>query len=900
MSNSNFQKFLNKFRVEKGQLCNYTGMQINRGSFFIPESNKNEFFSSYYENVVKNGEKSDLIERHAELSCILYDLDMKIALESNERGYSTEIIQKFITNCTKIMKKYFELDVGSFQCFVLEKEAATKKKDCQKDGVHLMFPYIVTEPAVQHLIREEILIESKHLFENCLNSIEDIVDKSIIDKNGWMMYGSSKIDGLPYKLTGVWAYDKLEDVGVDSPSKLEHSPYYTPSLDLVNLLSIRRFTFADVSDFREEMTEYLVYWIDDFNTINEKEHNIHTRKYHGKLNKDVNLKTVQSLVSILSIERAKNYEQWIELGFCLKNIHLDLLQTWIDFSIRNEEYRETANQDCTSRWYKFNENNGLGLGTLHMWAKADNPTAYREIIESDLEFFIIRTVNSAVNKDKDEKDKSLNMVDVIYNVILCLKQKCFNQFVCYNFEKKLWYEFDNKWTEGDADVGLRKMIRENLYTDFVNVSSKYRKLSERFEEKHPNKTKYENISNEIFKVSQKLLDASFRRKLMEEASEQFYWNSDRSRHLCSKNFEEILDQNEKLIGLKNGIYDLKSCNFRESRSEDYVSINTNIEYADYFFNDDIILEIMDFLEKVLPSKEIRDYVMQIFAMALDGEVYNEHFIIFTGSGSNGKSKIIELFEMAFGEYCAKLSVAALTQKRNSSSSATPEIARLRGKRFVVMQEPGEQETLNIGLMKELTGGDKIVARALNKNPIEFKPQFKMILTCNELPKIPSDDSGTWRRIRVVDFTSKFSLNPDPNNENEFLADLKLGEKFEKWKKPFFWLLTQYYKNFKDNGYFEPEAVKIATNDYQNDQNVLASFVSECLVIDKERFANVKEIYIIYKEYMHSIDEKSNKKLLDKYLTSKFGKSIRKNDGKYYKGIALIDDDNQINPEDEIL
>ena len=67
------------------------------------------------------------------------------------------------------------------------------------------------------------------------------------------------------------------------------------------------------------MTEYLVYWIDDFNTINEKQNNVHTRKYHGKLNKDVNLKTVQSLVSILSIERAKNYEQWIELGFCLKN-----------------------------------------------------------------------------------------------------------------------------------------------------------------------------------------------------------------------------------------------------------------------------------------------------------------------------------------------------------------------------------------------------------------------------------------------------------------------------------------------------------------------------------------------------------------------------------------------------
>ncbi len=102
-----------------------------------------------------------------------------------------------------------------------------------------------------------------------------------------------------------------------------------------------------------------------------------------------------------------------------------------------------------------------------------------------------------------------------------------------------------------------------------------------------------------------------------------------------------------------------------------------------------------------------------------------------------------------------LPIALLTQKRAASNSAQGELERTKGRRFAVMQEPSEQDKINIGFMKELSGNDRILCRALYKEPYEFKPQFKMILTCNELPEVPSDDGGTWRRIRVIEFLSKF-------------------------------------------------------------------------------------------------------------------------------------------------
>ena len=56
-------------------------------------------------------------------------------------------------------------------------------------------------------------------------------------------------------------------------------------------------------------------------------------------------------------------------------------------------------------------------------------------------------------------------------------------------------------------------------------------------------------------------------------------------------------------------------------------------------------------------------------------------------------------------------------------------------------------------MEQLTGGDKLKARGLHKDP-EFKPQIKVVMCCNVLKSLDNDD-GTWRRIRVIEFISSF-------------------------------------------------------------------------------------------------------------------------------------------------
>ncbi|EDO0402209.1 DNA primase, partial [Listeria monocytogenes] len=89
-----------------------------------------------------------------------------------------------------------------------------------------------------------------------------------------------------------------------------------------------------------------------------------------------------------------------------------------------------------------------------------------------------------------------------------------------------------------------------------------------------------------------------------------------------------------------------------------------------------------------------------------------------------------------------------------SSNANSDIARLHGARFVTTTEPNEGVRLDEGLVKQLTGGDKVTARHLYKDEFEFTPEFKIWMATNHKPIIRGRDDGIWRRLHLVPFTVK--------------------------------------------------------------------------------------------------------------------------------------------------
>ena len=242
--------------------------------------------------------------------------------------------------------------------------------------------------------------------------------------------------------------------------------------------------------------------------------------------------------------------------------------------------------------------------------------------------------------------------------------------------------------------------------------------------------------------------------------------------------------------------------------------------------------------------------------------------------SNGKSKITQLFEMSFGEYCITFPITLITGKRANSNSATPEIAQSKGKRYGIFQEPSENERINIGLMKQLTGNDKIKARPLFKDPIEFIPQFKLLLVCNQMPAVPADDEAVWRRLEVVEYESKFVDEPNPENEHEFEKDKYLVEKLDKWKEHFMSLLINiYYKKYKLNkGLNVPNEVKKYTKSFQKNCDSFATYFDDISIktgIKSDMF-DLSDTFDEYKawhtDYYGSISNKQKNIGKKEYLT----------------------------------
>ena len=273
--------------------------------------------------------------------------------------------------------------------------------------------------------------------------------------------------------------------------------------------------------------------------------------------------------------------------------------------------------------------------------------------------------------------------------------------------------------------------------------------------------------------------------------------------------------------------------FRNGSPQDYLSKSTGIDYVklDKEIHQESMDDIMSFMEKLFPIPELNTYMWDHLASCLIGINKNQTFNIYCGSGSNGKSILTDLMTHTLGEYKGTVPITLVTEKRGSIGGTSSEIIQLKGIRYAVMQEPSKDMTINEGIMKELTGGDPVQGRALYCDSETFEPQFKLVVCTNSLFKVNSQDDGTWRRIRLCNFMSKFIDTDETHTDNTqyiFEKDKTLKERLPKLAPVFLAMLTELtYVN--EGNVKDCNVVKLASNKYRDSEDLLSKFVKEQII-----------------------------------------------------------------------
>jgi P4 family phage/plasmid primase-like protien len=796
--------FLEEHIVEKGQMYTHTSMGKPHGAYFIKDS-EIDIFYQLYEKAIFDSKDLHITEKHDEIGPMLVDLDFKYELETFERKHGEIHIRKIVELYINEICNLFNIEKNDkrLHCFVFERDQIYKTKGITKDGIHLMFPKIVSYPQEQYYIRENVLKKIGEILKDLplTNIMSDVVDRSIIYNNGWLLYGSKKPKCDPYQIT--YLFDGLLN-------KINIEDYDFGPHSLPKFFAIRNKKDSEIISVRDDKKHLIE------TSTNKKK--LIKPKQTTHINYDID--KIREFVSILNDERAEGYSSWLELGWALHNIDpnsQELLDIWIDFSKKSSKFSEGV---CEKEWAK-SKNEGLSLATIRYWAKLDNFEKYKEIVQNDVNKYIEISVKSQSN----------------YDIAMVL-------YVMYRYEfkycKNEWFVYRNHlWHREPDGISLRKKISTELVEQYMKLISYYNKIST-----DPNinmtdeeKDELKKKSKSPFEISTKLLKtSSFKDCIMKECKELFY----------DKDFVDKLDSNPYLLSFKNGIYDLKKGELRDGRPDDHIEMSTDIEKIEFDESNEYWEELKGFLNTVFFEEEMRDYFLTYYASCLQGHNAEEKIRIWNGQGSNGKSKILELFVHSLGNYSIKFPITMLTGKRAASNAATPEMARAKGKRFGYLEEPSEGEKIDAGYLKELTGGDKITARPLHKDPIDFKPQFKLALLCNEIPQVPPNDQGTWRRMEVIEFKSRFCENP--KEPNEFPIDKQLSEKLKNWKELFMALLLDvYYEKYKKTGIKVPMDVIKFTLEYQKQCDLYTDFIHDNIDDTKED-SDVIDITQLYDEF----------------------------------------------------
>jgi P4 family phage/plasmid primase-like protien len=254
---------------------------------------------------------------------------------------------------------------------------------------------------------------------------------------------------------------------------------------------------------------------------------------------------------------------------------------------------------------------------------------------------------------------------------------------------------------------------------------------------------------------------------------------------------------------------------------------------------------LTFLDRIFSGNAtLIAYIQRLMGYCLTGSTGAQCMFVLYGSGANGKSVLLNTIRALLGDYARNAAPETFIQQQQDRIRS--DLARLAGCRVVSTVELDEGRRLSEALVKQMTGGDVITARFLNKNEFEFTPRFKVLMATNHKPIIRGTDYAIWRRIRLIPFAVTIpEAERDPQLSDRLVAELP---------GILAWALAGCLA-WQAGGLQEPEEVQTATDEYRSEMDLIGLFLEDTCATGLQMRVPCSALYVAYSRWCDDSGER---------------------------------------------
>lgn len=339
---------------------------------------------------------------------------------------------------------------------------------------------------------------------------------------------------------------------------------------------------------------------------------------------------------------------------------------------------------------------------------------------------------------------------------------------------------------------------------------------------------------------------------------------------------DLFDSNPDLVGVANGILDLRTGEVRPARREDCVSLfldtplcvelpQTPEAKRFYEFLDEV--SALDHGDTSQESRARRQLLIEHCAFSLFGSNRLKGIQFWVGAGNNGKTVLANLLQDTLGDLASTFAPNAVfsdaPRKQDNQHGHTGGLNQLKDKRLGVCAELDKLSTVRAGVLKAITGDDPMSLRGLGQESMKYKLSLALLVLTNHLPRVPDADPAVLERFHLFDFCNKWAnLNSAEGQEEAKarreaglselpVADKELATIFKhpSVKQAFLRLMVDAAIKLAANGFnftVRPASITELYADYKRNNDLLATWLEESPWEAGNGYVRLKEVHGHYR------------------------------------------------------